>query len=237
MEGFTYSNLFDTKGIEYLVVIAFLLLLIPFWLILNRQGRMVSRIRKVAGVLSATLMKIPQGIFYNKNHTWTFLERSGAARVGLDELLIHVTGSVNIEFKKKKGDGVRRGDVIACLEKDGKILTISSPISGNILDLNESLRTDPEIVREDPYGKGWICAVSPASWVADIMSCHLAGDATRWISNEVNRYKDFLSVGMKKYMPDASLIVLQDGGELVDGTLARMPEEVWTDFQAEFLAS
>ncbi len=79
MEGFTYSNLFDTKGIEYLVVIAFLLLLIPFWLILNRQGRMVSRIRNVAGVLSATLMKIPQGIFYNKNHTWTFSGAFGSS--------------------------------------------------------------------------------------------------------------------------------------------------------------
>ena len=37
MDGFSYYNIFDTKGIEYLVVIAFLLLLIPFWLALNKQ--------------------------------------------------------------------------------------------------------------------------------------------------------------------------------------------------------
>jgi glycine cleavage system H protein len=37
MDGFTYVNIFDTKGVEYLAIIAFLLLLIPFWLFLKNQ--------------------------------------------------------------------------------------------------------------------------------------------------------------------------------------------------------
>ena len=37
MEGFSYNNIFETKGIEYLAIIAFFAILIPFWLLLNKQ--------------------------------------------------------------------------------------------------------------------------------------------------------------------------------------------------------
>ena len=37
MDGFTYHDIFETKGLEYLAIIAFFLLLIPFWIILNRK--------------------------------------------------------------------------------------------------------------------------------------------------------------------------------------------------------
>ena len=39
MEGFSYNNIFETKGIEYLAIIAFFVLLIPFWILLNRQAK------------------------------------------------------------------------------------------------------------------------------------------------------------------------------------------------------
>ena len=37
MDGFSYSDIFATKGIEYLIIISFLALLVPFWIILNKQ--------------------------------------------------------------------------------------------------------------------------------------------------------------------------------------------------------
>ncbi|MBK6282220.1 MAG: hypothetical protein IPF54_05725 [Draconibacterium sp.] len=50
------------------------------------------------------------------------------------------------------------------------------------------------------------------------------------------RIKDFLSAAVSKYIPESTGIVLQDGGELMDQPLAEMPEEVWNDFQDEFLS-
>jgi glycine cleavage system H protein len=66
MDGFTYTNIFDTKGIEYIVIIAFLLLLIPFWLALNRPVQLKEKFRKALGVLSAAVLRIPQGIYFTK---------------------------------------------------------------------------------------------------------------------------------------------------------------------------
>ena len=50
MDGFTYHNIFDTKGIEYLVIIAFFAILIPFWMLLNKQIRISKEIQKTLGL-------------------------------------------------------------------------------------------------------------------------------------------------------------------------------------------
>ncbi|PIY03114.1 MAG: hypothetical protein COZ21_10625, partial [Bacteroidetes bacterium CG_4_10_14_3_um_filter_31_20] len=70
MDGFSYFNIFETKGIEYLAIIAFLALLIPFWVVLNKQVKITKQIQNALGILSANILRIPQGLFYSKNHTW-----------------------------------------------------------------------------------------------------------------------------------------------------------------------
>ena len=100
MDGFSYSDIFATKGVEYLVVITFLTLLIPFWLILNKRSAIQGKIRRVLGNLSFNILKIPQGLFYSNNHTWMHMEKTGTASVGLDDLLLHMTGDVKFSNLK-----------------------------------------------------------------------------------------------------------------------------------------
>lgn len=235
MDGFTYNNIFDTKGIEYLVIIAFLLLLIPFWLALNRKVTLKEQFRKALGVLSAGILKIPQGIFYSKNHTWTYLEKSGTAKVGLDDLLLHITGEVQIHQLKNPGESIRKGELLAEIDQKGKALSIFSPISGIVLESNPLLNENYQILNEDPYGKGWLFNIKPSNWVTEIPACFLAEEASDWFKKELERYKDFLAMNIGKYLPESSLAVLQDGGELVDNSLSDLPNELWQDFQKEFL--
>src|SRR5512145_249134 len=151
MDGFTYYNMFDTKGIEYLVVIAFLLLLIPFWLALNHRVNVRETVRKALGVLSANVLRIPQGVFYSKNHTWAYLEKSGIARIGLDDLLLHITGEVSVNHLKNPGDRVTKGDLVAQIDQNGKSLDIFSPISGEVVSANPVLNGNRELLNADPY--------------------------------------------------------------------------------------
>jgi glycine cleavage system H protein len=236
MDGFSYTNIFDTKGIEYLVIISFLLLLIPFWLALNKKVKIREQIRKALGVLSANMLRIPQGIFYSKNHTWAYLEKSGTARVGLDDLLLHITGEVDVRTLKNPGDIVKKGDLLAEIDQNGKSLNIFSPISGEILGSNLILNGNRELLNEDPYGKGWIYNIKPTNWKAEISSCYLAGEATDWLKKELDHYKDFLAMNLPKYTPETSMIMLQDGGELAENSLSGLPKEMWNDFQTEFLS-
>jgi glycine cleavage system H protein len=235
MDGFSYQNIFETKGVEYIAIIIFFLMLIPFWIYLNRQEKIVQRIRKSLGILTAGILRVPQGIFFGSDHTWTHLERTGAAVVGIDDLLLHITGEVKITGTKNPGERVRKGDIIALLERDGKQLEISTPISGEILNLNRNLAERPQLLNDDPYSKGWIYKVRPENWIAETSNCYLADEATWWIDSELLRFKDFLAISTAKLDPETTKMMLQDGGELRDNTLSDLPPEVWSDFQEFFL--
>ena len=65
---------------------------------------------------------------------------------------------------------------------------------------------------------------------------YLAEKATEWSKKEFVRFKDFLSAGaMAKYSSEPPMVLLQDGGEIRENVLSELPNEVWEDFQEEFL--
>jgi len=235
MDAFTYTNIFDTKGIEYLIIIGFLLLIIPFWIFINKPLKLREKMREAFGALSENILKIPQGLFYSKNHTWTHLEKSGFAKVGLDDLLLHITGKVEIADFKNSGEKIAKGDVIAEIHQNGKRLKITSPISGDIQSVNTMLKENSSVINEDPYGKGWVYKIKPDRWVEETKSYFLAEEASEWVKNELTRFKDFVAMSVKKYSPDSAMLIMQEGGELTDHPLSEMPKEVWTDFQKQFL--
>ncbi|NTV84919.1 MAG: glycine cleavage system protein H [Bacteroidales bacterium] len=236
MDGFSYTDIFATKGLEYLIIITFLVLLIPFWIILNKQVKITRQIQKTLGILSASILRIPQGLFYGKNHTWMYMEKSGIASVGLDDLLLHITGKIKFRNLKNPGETITKGDLLTEIDQEGKLLRIFSPVSGKIMETNPTLDENPGLLNEDPYGSGWIYKVKPSNWMVEARSCYFAEEATNWSENELIRFKDFLAVNMKNYTPGAPMVILQDGGELCDHSLSALPDTIWKDFQKEFLS-
>ena len=235
MEGFTYHNIFETKGFEYLAIVVFFIILIPFWILLNKKVTIAKQIQKTLGVLTANSLRIPQGLFYSRFHTWTHLERSGVAKVGLDDLLLHITGKVKFNRLKTSGDNIEKGDLLAEIDHEGKLLKIFSPISGEIVVANSVIADNPELLNEDPYEKGWMYKIKPTSWVSDTHSYFMAEDATKWSIQELERFKDFLAASIGKYNPQPANLIMQDGGELRDQPLCDLPVEVWQEFQQDFL--
>lgn len=215
MEQFFYYDIFATKGLEYLIIIAFLLLLIPFSYFLNKK----IKIKQVLRALSVSVLKIPQGLFYSKNHLWLFMEKSGTAKVGLDDLLLHITGEVQIDNIKNAGETITKGELLAKINKNDKILDIFSPISGQILNTNS-------IIDEN---RDWIFKIKPSNWIEETKTCYFATEATIWAHNELDRFKNFI------VNSNSSEVILQDGGELCDYALSELPDEVWKDFQKEFM--
>lgn len=237
MEGFSYHNIFDTKGIEYLVVIAFLLLMIPFGMALNRKPVIRQKLQKAIGIFSVSFLNIPRGIFYTRNHTWAYMEKSGTARIGVDDFLLRITGNAGIRLLRDAGQPIRKGELLAEIGQNGKSLQILSPVSGEIVGFNPELRLNPGLPHDDPYGKGWIFDIKPSDWQGEISSFYLADGAIQWLKKEFERYRDFLSVHIRNYQTESTHVVLQDGGEITENSLADFPAEVWKGFQNEFLNS
>jgi glycine cleavage system H protein len=235
MDSFSYNNIFETKGIEYLIIIAFLLLIIPFWIVINRQVSVRAVIKSTLGILSENILRIPMGLLFSKNHTWSHLDKSGVAEVGLDDFLLHITGDIRFNNLKSPGSVISKGELLADIDHNGKLLQIYSPISGKVEETNRLLEETPSLVNEDPYGKGWLCRIRPERWLQETGNFMIAGDALKWTGLELQRFKDFLAGSFRKYNPEASMLILQDGGELCDRPLSDLPAEIWQDFQKSFL--
>ncbi len=227
MEQFVLNDIFDTKGIEYIIVISFFLILIPFWYLLNRP----LKVRAVAaGVLKALNMesiRLPRGLFFNRNHTWSHMKPSGVASVGMDDLLLHLTGGVELSYLKEQEDRVSKGEAIARITQQGKELVITSPISGVVDQVHASHEKHEE--SQDPY-KSWLYHIRPADWMADTKDAMMADEASQWTSGELERVKDYMASQLADGEP-----VLQAGGELAAYPLKEMDGKAWKDFQEQFL--
>lgn len=235
MDGFTYHNIFETKGIEYILIITFFLVLIPFWMLLNRRSKRLSRIRELAA-LSAETLQIPKGVHFFKNHTWMHLAKNGLAKIGLDDLLVHITGAVQVKLLTEPGSVVKKGDVLAEVHQDGKRLKILSPVTGEIQRVNHNLEKEPEKINLDPFNQGWMYEVKPNQWIGESQSSLIAEDAVLWLKGELSRFREFLLQSVGAQNKQAPGMVLQDGGELRDHTLSRMPKETWDNFEKDFLS-
>lgn len=234
MEGFTYTNIFDTKGIEYIIIIGFFLILIPFWIIMNRQSDAVRKIQQAVKALTASALRIPRGLFYSKNHTWAYLEKSGNAKIGIDDFLVHLVGGFELNLVRIEGEMVHKGEVLAEINQEGKRLKLLAPVSGMIISSNLEVSEDAEIVKTDPYNEGWLYSIQPTNWKAETSGFYFAEDAVKWIGNELQRFKDFLNITLSKNS-ETPMLVFQEGGELQMNPLEGLDPEVWNDFQNEFL--
>jgi glycine cleavage system H protein len=235
MEGFAYNNIFETKGIEYIIIIFFLVIIIPFWFFINKQKTFSKQISNVFNVLSAGILKIPQGLYFSKNHTWAHLEKSGEAKVGLDDFLLKITGYVNLSQLKLPGETIQKGDVMAEITQNGKRLQVTAPISGKIVNANVPVCENAELLNDKPYENGWLYSIKPGNWKNESSDFYLAEDATVWMSKELERFKDFLNISLTRHSLEPSMLTLQEGGELRLNPLAELEPEIWEDFQKEFL--
>lgn len=235
MDEFTFVNLFETKGIEYIIIIAFLLLIIPFWILLTRPVKVKLKAGAGSGPLGSSAVSVPQGIYFSKSHTWAHLLKSGEARLGVGSLLVHLTGIANLRMLKEPGSKVNRGERLFEISMGEKSLSVVSPLSGTITSLNPALLEDPSLIHDEPYGKGWICSIRPSQWMAEITGFNVAEGATAWFRKEIERIKDFMAGAAGRAGDESAAPYLQDGGEPVAQILTTLSSEEWNRFQKEFL--
>jgi glycine cleavage system H lipoate-binding protein/ABC-type phosphate transport system substrate-binding protein len=178
----------------------------------------------------------PAGLFYDRSHTWAFMEKDGLVKVGIDDFLQHITGPITRIEMRKPGDKVKKGEAFLTLIQKGKKLVLYAPVSGTILETNRSLTGgNTMLLNESPYGEGWIYRLEPASWLQEIPLLSMAGKYTKWLNGEFTRLKDFLASSLQSHKMDYAQVVLQDGGELKNNLLEEFGPEVWEDFQSKFI--
>ncbi|HKL34084.1 MAG TPA: substrate-binding domain-containing protein, partial [Tangfeifania sp.] len=100
--------------------------------------------------LNVETVSSPAGLYYDKTHTWAFMEKTGFVKVGVDDFLQHLTGTVTQVKLKTAGEKVRKGEKIMTVMHDGKQLELYSPVSGTIKEQNQSLLSNPSQINSSP---------------------------------------------------------------------------------------
>jgi glycine cleavage system H lipoate-binding protein len=186
-------------------------------------------------VIDENSLIIPAGLYFDKTHTWAFMEQNGMVKVGIDDFLQHITGAITRIKMKSQGDKVKKGEKILTIIQNGKQLNLYSPVSGIIKEQNESLDTDSSVINSSPYNEGWVYKIEPTNWLRENQLLFMADKQRQFIKSEFSRLKDFLAVALNAYSGKYAQIALQDGGELRDGILSNLGPEEWDDFQTKFI--
>jgi glycine cleavage system H lipoate-binding protein/ABC-type phosphate transport system substrate-binding protein len=219
----------------FALFIILLLLVIRLMTFTPKNKTITSAKGSSAKVFEEDSILVPAALFFDKTHTWTFMEKTGKVRMGIDDFILHITGPLTKVKMKNPGEQVKKGEPILSIIQNGKLLNINSPVSGTILEQNEILASNPSLVNQSPLSDGWIYMIEPVNWLREIQFFTMAEKYKEWIKNEFSRLKDFLSVTINSKMPEYAQVVLQDGGTIKDHVLTDLGPEIWEEFQVNFI--
>lgn len=106
---------------------------------------------------------VPADLKYTKSHEWVRSLADGTVEIGITDHAQHALGDLVFVDVPEAGRKVTAGEACAVVESVKAASDVYSPISGEVTAGNRALATTPEVINEDPYGKGWMMRVRPAS--------------------------------------------------------------------------
>ncbi len=98
---------------------------------------------------------IPDNLLYSKDHEWVEIN-GDIATVGISDHAQAELSDVVFVDLPEIGANVSAGDSVAVVESVKAASDVYTPLSGEVLEINEELSNDPSLVNSDPYGAGWI---------------------------------------------------------------------------------
>ena len=104
-------------------------------------------------------MNFPENIKYTREHEWVRVE-GDEAYVGITDYAQSELGEIVFVDVPTEGETLAQGEVFGSIEAVKTVSDLNMPLSGEVLEINADLDAQPELVNNDPYGKGWIIRIS-----------------------------------------------------------------------------
>ncbi len=103
-------------------------------------------------------MNAPANLKYTKEHEWIRIE-GNTAYVGITDYAQSELGEIVFVEVETIGETLAEGEVFGTVEAVKTVSDLYLPVDGTVLEFNESLEDSPELVNDDPYGKGWMVKI------------------------------------------------------------------------------
>jgi len=226
--GSLHTDLFATKGLEYLLVITYLVLLAGFWTLLSRAPvRKTAVARSGASSRRHGWFSLPESLHFHQGHTWAVKEAHGVLRVGMDEFSRRLLGSPFAIRLPEVGHQLEQGEIGWTVMVEGEAIEMVSPVNGEVLAVNPRALATPEGVLERPYDDGWLLKVRVNPEKCPLRNL-LSGELARaWIQHAEERIRTLHTGDLG--------VALPDGGRPVDGFARALSPGGWGDLAREIL--
>lgn len=169
---------------------------------------------------------VPEKLSYHPGHAWLMRERKNVVRVGADEFAAALLGKLEKIELPKPGQWIRQGQKVLSFFRDGRKTEMVSPTEGEVMEINAEALTNPAILRQDPYGKGWLVAVHVPDEENTGRNLVPKGLVRDWMREAVER--------LYAQQPALAGAVAADGGRPAEDLLEALPEVSWTEVTSEF---
>lgn len=213
------------------MLIGYLALSIPFWLLLERWTRPAGAPVPVPAWIGDPVaamrgwFAVPDGPSYHRGHTWAAAVGGGRYRVGVDDFARRLLGTPDELDLPPVGARLAEGETGFRFRLDGRSVDLLSPVGGRVVALNPDALADPARVSDDPYGAGWLLEVeAPPSTLRNLLPARLARS---WMEEAAAALSGRMSAELGP--------VLQDGGVPVPGFARELSPERWPEIAAELL--
>jgi glycine cleavage system H protein len=115
-------------------------------------------------------MNFPDNLLYTKDHEWIKVD-GDIATVGITDFAQKELGDIVYVEIETQGDTLNKEEVFGTIEAVKTVSDLFMPVSGEIIDVNSDLESNPESVNTDPYTSGWMIKIklSNAAELADLM--------------------------------------------------------------------
>jgi glycine cleavage system H protein len=104
--------------------------------------------------------------YYSAEGVWAKQEGS-YVRIGLSDFLQQRSGDIAFAEIKPVGTELAFGDEVAVIETIKVNISLGSPVSGKVTEVNPDMEVTPEMINQDPYGKGWMAILEAGDWEMD----------------------------------------------------------------------
>jgi len=114
---------------------------------------------------------IPEDRYYwVEKHAWARLEDDGTVTIGITDVAQNMAkGIVNVT-PKDAGRKVQKGKSAGTLESGKWVGPVTSPVTGEIVEVNEVVKGKPSLINSDPYSEGWFVRIKPDDWTGESTS-------------------------------------------------------------------
>lgn len=115
-------------------------------------------------------------LYLIEHQVWARVDSDGLITQGITALGVRLSGEVYMCRPKGVGVQVEQGKSMGVVELAKSIVSVKSPFSGEVIEVNPRLRDEPELVHCDPYGAGWLVRLRPSNFDGELEAL-VTGDA------------------------------------------------------------